>query len=151
MGVNFNSQDIWGATPLYLAAESGHEAVMKLLLSTHAVDVDLADNQDHTPLLAAVRRKDEAIVKLLLDTNPVNVESKTSYGDTSLSTAVQGGDDAVVKLLLDTGKVDFNFRNYYSYGWSGSLLDLATERGYGKILELLLGAGAVPSSPSDSD
>ncbi len=41
-----------GFTPLYVAVQQGHTAVVSLLLENHA-QVDLADNDGATPLIIA--------------------------------------------------------------------------------------------------
>jgi ankyrin repeat domain-containing protein 50 len=86
-----------GRTPLWWAAENGHEAVVKLLLET--MDVDSKDTDGQTPLSWAAERGHEAVVKLLLETGKMDVDSKAKYGQTPLSWAAQNGHEAVVKLL----------------------------------------------------
>jgi ankyrin repeat protein len=47
------------------AAENGYEAVVKLLLETGKVDVNLKDSSRRTPLSWAAENGHEAVVKLL--------------------------------------------------------------------------------------
>ena len=64
MNANWKDQD--GRTLLWQAAEKGHEAMVKLLLSTGKVDVDAKDDlYRQTPLWQAAGKGHEAIVKLL--------------------------------------------------------------------------------------
>ena len=59
-------RDVCGRTPLLLAAQKGHEAVVKLLLETSKVNVNSKDDMDgRTPLSWAARNGHEVVVKLL--------------------------------------------------------------------------------------
>ncbi|KAF1811099.1 hypothetical protein P152DRAFT_399801, partial [Eremomyces bilateralis CBS 781.70] len=63
--VDVNSNDSYGRTPLLAAAESGHEAVVKLLLETGQVNVDSKDRSGWMPLLRVTWNGHKAVVKLL--------------------------------------------------------------------------------------
>lgn len=81
-GVDLNSKDSeYGQTPLSLAAQRGHEAVVKILIGTAPVVVDPRDKTDRTLLSWAVANGHDVVVKLLIGTEGVNVNSKDSeYG-----------------------------------------------------------------------
>ncbi|KND93677.1 Histone-lysine N-methyltransferase EHMT1 [Tolypocladium ophioglossoides CBS 100239] len=66
--VDPDAKDNGGRTPLRRSVANGHEAVVKLLLSTGQVDPDARDNDGWTPLWQAVANGHEAVVKLLLGT-----------------------------------------------------------------------------------
>ncbi|KAH7132772.1 ankyrin repeat-containing domain protein [Dactylonectria macrodidyma] len=70
------SKDYMGWTPLSFAAESGQEAVVRLLLEKGAA-IESKDDNGCTPLSLAAKRGDEAIVRLLLEKGAV-IESKDS-------------------------------------------------------------------------
>ncbi|KAH8766531.1 hypothetical protein BGZ57DRAFT_492627 [Hyaloscypha finlandica] len=82
-------------TPLSWAAEGGNEAVVRLLLETGQVDVDLIDqtNDSHggTPLSRAAAGGHEVVFRLLLDTGHVDADSISKNGRTPLSWAAEGG------------------------------------------------------------
>jgi len=64
---NWNQRNGEGCNALHLAAEYGHEAVVKQLLDSEKVDVDSKDRDGRTPLLWAAQKGHGAVVKLLLD------------------------------------------------------------------------------------
>lgn len=65
-GANVEAKDARHRTPLCLAAENGHEAVVKLLLAQDGVNPDSCDEDNRTPLSWAAANGHETIVKLLL-------------------------------------------------------------------------------------
>ena len=70
-----NAADKDGATPLLLAAESGHAAVVELLLK-HQADVNAANTYGSTPLHFAALKGSIAVVELLLNYQ-ADVNAKT--------------------------------------------------------------------------
>jgi hypothetical protein len=65
-GVDPDSKDEKGQTPLSWAAKRGHGAVVELLLAREGVDPDSKDNYGQTPLSWAAENGHEAVVELLL-------------------------------------------------------------------------------------
>jgi ankyrin repeat protein len=59
-----------------LAADKGHDAIVKMLLDTGQVDADSQDKHGRTPLSFASDHGHDAIAKLLLVCNNVDVELK---------------------------------------------------------------------------
>ena len=93
-----DSRDDRGRTPLSYAAEGGHEAIVRLLLSRE-VDVNSQDDRGRTPLSYAAEEGHKAIVKLLLSRDDVAVDSQDQFGRTPLVRAKELGCGAVVRLL----------------------------------------------------
>jgi ankyrin repeat protein len=83
-----------------VAAQIGHEAVVKLLLSKDGVNPDFKDDNGRTSLSWAAGNGHEAVVKLLLSKDGVDPDSKNDNGWTSLS-AVRGSPPRV-QLLKST-------------------------------------------------
>ena len=50
-----------------MAAEKGHEAVVRLLIERHDVDIDAKDSKGNTPLSVAAENGHKAVVQLLKD------------------------------------------------------------------------------------
>ncbi|RTE70663.1 hypothetical protein BHE90_014936 [Fusarium euwallaceae] len=74
-GVDANSKDWFGWTPLAWAASNGHEAIVKQLLATEGVDANLK-HRGRTPLSWAASNGHDAIVKQLLATEGIDANSK---------------------------------------------------------------------------
>jgi ankyrin repeat protein len=89
-----------GYTPLAVASQNGHVAVVHLLIDKGA-DVLESDNKGVTPLYVASQQGHGATVRLLLDKG-ADV-SATTYDTTALEVAE--GDEAVVRLLREAGAV----------------------------------------------
>ena len=86
-GVDPDSKDSCGQTPLWLAAEKGHKAIVKLQLGIEGIDPDSKNSSyGRTPLSRAAENGHKVIVKLLLSVKRVDPDSKDStYGRTLLS------------------------------------------------------------------
>jgi ankyrin repeat protein len=75
-----NSVNSIGQTPLSVASEEGHEAVVKLLLAEHGVDPNHKDSYGRTPLASASASGHHGVVRLLLNTNGVDPDSRDTNG-----------------------------------------------------------------------
>src|ERR1700761_8285834 len=145
--VEADSKDIDGRTPLFWAARSGREAIVKLLLDNGKVDPDSKDKDGRTPLLLAAESGREAIVKLLLDIGKAAPDSKDEKGQTPLRQAAANGHEAIAKLLLDTGEVDPDSKDK----WGQTPLLQAAESGREAIVKLLLDTGKVNPDWKDKE
>ncbi|PQE08748.1 Ankyrin repeat protein [Rutstroemia sp. NJR-2017a BVV2] len=130
-----NSRDYDSEMLLLWAAQSGHEAVVKLLLERGA-HLETMDKSNRTPLSLAARNGYEAVVKLLLERG-AHLETMDEWNQTPLLLAAQHGHEAVVKLLLDRG-ADIEFKG----GWNGTPLLQAATNGHEAVVKLLLERGA---------
>ena len=76
---------------LSLAAENGHEAIVKMLLEREEVDPDQADTEyGGTPISWAACNEHEAVVKVLLEREGANPDqANTEYGRILLSQAAE--------------------------------------------------------------
>jgi ankyrin repeat protein len=141
-----NLKDDYNRTALSLAAENGHEAVVKLLLAKDGVDPDSKDDYGQTPLRWAVNRGHGVVVKLLLAEDGVNPNSKDNSGQTPLSWAAKNGHEAVAKLLLAEYGVDPDSKD----PCGRTPLSRAAAKGYKALAKLLLAEDGVdPDSKDD--
>lgn len=96
-----------GRTAISLAAEGGHDDVIRLLLKYKVPGVDKADaTKEWTPLFWAIKAQRNSTVQLLLETPGVNVNHKDHSGRSALSWAVSYGSEAILQVLLDASGVD---------------------------------------------
>jgi ankyrin repeat protein len=68
-GADVNAKGPYGATPLRVASQNGHTAVVQALLAKGA-DVKLKDSKGNTPLDYAKQKGHEEILRLLTAPKP---------------------------------------------------------------------------------
>ena len=93
--VNPNRPDKYGQTPIFLAAERGHEGVVKLLLERQDVKPDLTDRYGFTPLLYAMSMGHEGVVKLLLGRKDVKLDTTNQCSQASSPSVFGVGRDGL--------------------------------------------------------
>ena len=99
-GVDADSKDWRGRTPLSQAARNGYGAEVQLLLGNDSVDANSNDQHGWTPLLWATRWGHEVVVQLLLERDSVDADSKDQRSRTPLCGPCSWGTKVVVRLLL---------------------------------------------------
>ena len=127
----FNSRTI-----LTLAAEHGHERVVKMLLEHRDVDPNQADTEyDRTPLGWAAEHGHESVVQMLLKRGDINPNQADQYGRTPLRWAAKGGSEGVAKMLLQRADVNPNLADTH-HGRTPLLL--AARHGCEPVVKMLL-------------
>ena len=91
-----------GRKALHMAAENGHEEIVRVLLSL-GVDANATTSDGRTPLQCAIECGNEAIAKLLVSRGGADVNRYFSHGETPLSVAVNNKWNSVIKFLLREG------------------------------------------------
>ena len=127
-----NVRDKRGYTPLSMAAQSGHVAVVKLLVEKGAA-VDAKVNYPGAPAPIVEFYADPATVKLLIIKAPIK-----AIGATSLYIAAKEGHVGVAKVLLDNGAAINAVADD-----AGPPLSIAAFNGNVEMVRLLLERGAV--------
>ncbi len=159
-GANVNAKNKEGKTALMYASYYGYTDIVKDLIHEGA-NVDAVCRINNTALIyASVKGSVDVATFLLLARAEVNY--KTPTGFTALMAACQKGQIEMVELLIrkgadvnarnDNGHIDSNaarakkndpsFYNVNQYQAGNTALMSAAKRGYTKIVELLLKAGA---------
>ena len=131
--LNLEERDPLGNTALMLAATTGRESTVGLLLSRGA-RVEMKNKKGVTPLLAALGKGKTRVCKLLLKTGKADLKATTPDGFTPLLLAIDSGQIEACELLLAAGS-DVGEKKP---GTLSTPLHLAALFGHEKIIKLLL-------------
>ncbi|MCJ1267062.1 hypothetical protein MMC22_006947 [Lobaria immixta] len=133
-GADINTKNGKGLTPLFLAASTGNEALLRLLLE-HGADIHIQDLGSRKATVLSYS-KTEAITSILLE-HVVNIHASDSDGRSSLRLAAESGRDTLVQLLLKQGaKIDEKDEI------GNTALHRAATFGHETVVQLLLDHGA---------
>ena len=142
---------------LTLAAREGRITIIRGLLSTNMVDINMwsdiereenwRDDEYHTttPLFEAARNSHTDILSLLLDKG-AKPNIPDEYGDTPLKAAAGKGNKEAVKLLIDSGADP----NMFDDRKCTALHD-AARMGYNNVIKMLLDIGADPNISNEEE
>ncbi|KAK2751869.1 hypothetical protein FQN54_008541 [Arachnomyces sp. PD_36] len=146
-GANVHTTNRLQKTPLFLAAQNGHDAVLQLLLSVDGIDADAQNNEELTPLTLAAIGGHKKVVELLLARYDVDADHSAmgGIGPSPLSYAALNGQEDVVSLLLATGRVDPNFKDMMLE----TPLYFAAEGGHVGVVKLPLAQEGIDPDPMD--
>ncbi|KAK6452264.1 hypothetical protein FP744_10008515 [Trichoderma asperellum] len=146
---SFNDE---GATPIHLAAEKGHLAIVEWIAKRPAVDLSFEDRAGATCVERAARAGQTEVVSLLLDNPNLTtnwnanqaVESplpgcriwprRDPYGITALGLAVLRDHEAITEMLLQQKDIDISAEDYLG----NSTLHMAVRSKNHAALKLLL-------------
>lgn len=149
---------IHGNSALHVAAEYGHEGVLRTLLEhcikswdwTYAQDLlHMFDDEGDVPLHKAARNGHSAIVMLILEyqttvdlTTRKDQFCKFDWDFTALHLAARGGHLAVLQILIENGA------SIEATSWSQkrTALHIAAAEGHAAVVDWLLRNGASPDT-----
>ncbi|KAE8417808.1 hypothetical protein BDV36DRAFT_283421 [Aspergillus pseudocaelatus] len=132
-------------TSLSLAAENGHEAIVRLLLEKGA-DLECKDSKyGQTPLSLAAENGHEVVVKLLLGIGKAKPDVKDNCGRTPLFYATKYGYGSIVTAILTSSIVDPSQEDYYG----STLLSIAVRNSHAEVVKILLATELVACDSRD--
>jgi len=105
---DINASSGVGLTAIALAAESGQEGVVEILLRREDINPDNPDAYGQTPLFRAASNGHERVVEVLLERDDVNHNKPDDRGQTPLYCAASTGHKKVVETLLRRDDVNPN-------------------------------------------
>jgi ankyrin repeat protein len=108
LGADVNKAMQKGLTPLYIAAENGHLAVVRLLVAEFGADVNQAANDGATPLCIAALNGHLAVIRLLVEELGADVNKAVHNGTTPLHIAAKTGNLDVVRCMVKELGADIN-------------------------------------------
>ncbi|MDE1151132.1 MAG: ankyrin repeat domain-containing protein [Micavibrio sp.] len=130
--LHINAVNSNGSTALHLAVETGNNGGARMLIE-HGVDINIQDRRGVTPLNGAAKLNVPDLVETLV-TAGAALDKADTAGNTPLQHAARHGSIRAVKAILaaaEHGGLDL-----------AQPLRIAAEHGQGRVLELLLEAGA---------
>jgi ankyrin repeat protein len=135
-----NAKTRHGYSALHMATEPDGLPVLRVLVKSGA-DINATAENDTTVLQAAIQNRNSEAVAYLLELG-ADPEARTYRGMTVVSDAVMAEDEEILRLLLKRGvslSVTDDSKGY-------TPLHYAAASGNRKIVEMLLAAGADPST-----
>lgn len=135
-GVDIDTRDERGWTPLMISSFNGSEEIA-MLLTHHGADVHAKDAAGYTPMHWAAFNGYYSVLKLLLEKN-ADVNARSNHGWTPLLQAATRGHLLACAQLL-AGRADINLTS--NDGWTA--LHKAAANGHTEVVKLLLAKGAM--------
>ena len=132
-GVDINSTDHKGRTPLMIAAQYQHKEIVEYLLSRLNIDVNKQDVEGFTALQYACQNGSVCVLDLLLGVKDIDVMKAQRFGMTPWLWACQKGLTKIVTRLSSDSRVDL--KSVDDESWNGA--HFAAHHGHSEILAVL--------------
>jgi ankyrin repeat protein len=133
-GVNVESKDDIGRTPLHITSFKGHIEVIKYLIEQCRANVEAKNNTGRTPLHFASENGHIKVVKYLIERCHANVEAKDYLEGTPLHFASENGHIEVVKYLIERCHANVEAKDYFER----TPLHFASEKGRIEVVKYLI-------------
>lgn len=134
-GLDIDTPDYFGHTPLYRAILNDHAEIVYYLVD-HGAKIEATDGFGQTPIFALSKHGDIKVVQYLIEHGAqINVEDK--FGQTPLFMASYGGHIDIVKYYVEYG-TPINIQD----NWGNTALHYAASRAKLKTVKFLVEQGS---------
>eukprot|EP00794_Sanderia_malayensis_P018710 gene18710-20598_t len=160
-GADASLRDINGSSALHLAASRGLLSLVKGILDTGRVEIDVSDEKYYTPLHRAARGCETETCKVLLDRG-ASLDVTNANGETPLHLAAEENNTEVLEVFVeamlksikkkdeatDTEKL---LKSYIDKprGDTKTALHIAAVMGHGSVVKFLIKSGADVSAVTE--
>ncbi|EAY04906.1 ankyrin repeat protein, putative [Trichomonas vaginalis G3] len=134
-GIDINSKDKYGNTPLHLAAYGKLKITVEFLIANGA-NVNARNNVEKTPLHLATKGNGKKVAEMLL-CHGADINAKDAKGNTSLCLNAHSFHQKITNILISHG-ADINSKN--NDGWTA--LHIAIKEDQTEISKILISHGA---------
>lgn len=107
-GFNVNARERFGRTPLHVAAASGYQEVVTMLLSHRDIEVNAQDCHGETAMHEAAKKGYLAVLQSLLATPGIDINQRDENGATPLWLAIRWEHEHPAMQLLSRADADVN-------------------------------------------
>lgn len=137
--INYNTQNLYGDTPFFLAVEYSNADVISLFAQLHDIDINKIDNNGQTALIISINKPNKGIFDYLLSCPDINVNiADTLTKRTPLMHLITPEPNKelteMFETLLIVNNIDLNARNVDG----DTVVHLAIQNNRGDLLKLLL-------------
>jgi len=111
-GADYHAENHHGKTPAHVAAESGSDRVLRIMLDKGITESEAVDHDKRTVLHYVATWNLHSIAETLIETSRTQVSMRDKDGRTPLHLAALFGSTAVLTLLLSTRLADVNAQDH---------------------------------------
>ena len=132
--IDINARDNLQNTALHIAAERGHERIVKLLLRHPKIEINAKNQLGWTALSKATFSGHRNIIRQLISHSDLEVSLVDQNRQTALHWAASAGRFDMVQILVNEFKININITNRPD---KQTAYDIAHALGYTEIAEFL--------------
>jgi ankyrin repeat protein len=103
LGADVNRAEYTGCTPLFIAAQNGHESLVRCMVKEFGADINQANKDGCTPLFIAAQKGNESVVRCIVKECGADVNKSARDGSTPLMVAAHEKHDKIATFLLKYG------------------------------------------------